>query len=183
MSKSQPRFGDQGARGRRIVEDDLALEPVDKRLKDIAKPVVLPVLWGHHIDRKAFTAAKSGVRGAERKLRQAKVATHRRLEKRDYNPEDRRQRRLGAAGAGLTILAGGLGYKGVKGAAKTTSRLKALGIRGAVGAKDTTVGAKSRPFLAVDREAGMYLGGAGAAAGGALGLRQHAEKKRGRPWD
>lgn len=105
--------------------------------------------------------------------------------KRDYDSEDRRQRRLGAymtaAGAGGAGAAG----VGVHGAVKDSKELRNIKIRGAVSkpdAKLTDFPAGKGAMRLTRRNAALIAAGV-LGIGGAGAIRQHAEGPRGRRWN
>lgn len=105
--------------------------------------------------------------GAYAGHRAAKVA------KRVYNAEDRRQRRLGMAEAGLAIASGVGLARGGKGVARTTRTLRSAqklrpGLQGAVAATGRDL---------------AYLGTGTGGLAGVAGVRSFAESHRGRPRD
>ena len=100
------------------------------------------------------------------------------VKKRDFNPEHRRQRRLGAYQSAL-LLGGGLAaQRGTRGMIKTTRSARAAAelLRG----KKGDVPALSRGILASRRDL-AYIGGGTAALTGAEAVRHHSNSKRGAP--
>lgn len=102
-----------------------------------------------------------------------------------FDPEHRRQRRLGMAEAALA--GGGIAglVLGGRGAARTTKAIRAMATRGDKGTFNATVGGTKkgrRVLAAAPRELALLSGGA-AATGGAVGVRQYAESRRGRGWN
>ena len=108
---------------------------------------------------------------------------------RHYDPEHRRQQKLGAATALLTVGGGVAGTKGVKGALKTTRELRALKTvpTGFVkpGDKASTVGQHKlaqRVGMIGAKDAAWGAGGL-AGVGGAAAVQSHANSRRGKAWD
>jgi hypothetical protein len=106
-----------------------------------------------------------------------------------YDPEHRRQRRLGMGQAALTGAgAAGLAIGG-RGALKSTKAVRALTVRAPKGSPkagsfsiahgDTPAG---KGILALRRRDAAALAGGTAGLGGALGLRSYAESRRGTAW-
>ena len=102
-----------------------------------------------------------------------------------YDPENRRQRRLGAAEAGLGLSGGYVGLKGAKGVRQTTrAGRKLTGVAGRTADKEATATANSvirgGKGILVRRKNVAQLAGGAALLGGAGLVRQHAEGKHGR---
>lgn len=103
---------------------------------------------------------------------------------RDYDSEDRRQRRLGMAQAGLLGLGGALAFRGGRGIRNTTKLARTVqGLTGPSGSakqlEQLRSLMRSRGVVASPSDLG-YLGGGAAGIGGAGLVRQHAENPRNR---
>ena len=92
---------------------------------------------------------------------------------RNYDPEHRRQRRLGMGQAALLMGGGTSAGFGVKGAMKDTETVR----RGVSGGKNL-----KRLVAASPRNLAL-LGGGIAGVGGAGAIQQHANSRRGKGWD
>jgi len=126
---------------------------------------------GTHGPGKEMKASERDLRAAQRRKRQAAKQTVGKA--RHYDPEHRRQRRLGAAEAALAIGGVASMARGVHGTRKTTRALSSA--------------RKLRPGLvravAASPQDLAYLGGGTAGVAGAGLVRQHAEGARGRAWN
>jgi hypothetical protein len=205
---TQTRYGNGGTLGRRIVDPP---EPVDKAfglpslsaLKTSAGKVgykntayaagsmLKPKLTGGLGKLTATpgrTLATIGTAGVAANL-MGRRSAHKEDMKyglaKYYDPENRRQRRLGAAEAGLGLSGGYVGFKGAKGVRETTrAGRKLTGVVGRSADKDATATAnkvvRSGKGILVRRKNVAQLGGGALLLGGAGLVRQHAEGKHGR---
>lgn len=105
-----------------------------------------------------------------------------------YDPESRRQRRLGMAEAGLAGLGAAGLIRGGKGIRDTTRAVRR--VQGVTGSKDYAKDVylardtlKSRKAIVANRKDAALAGGGAASLAGAAIVRQHAEGRRGRRWD
>ncbi|HEY5787495.1 MAG TPA: hypothetical protein VIT65_22245 [Microlunatus sp.] len=106
-----------------------------------------------------------------------------------YDPEHRRQRRLGMgqaalAGAGATgLVLGGRGaVKSTKAVRDITTRVPGKSVKGVSNIKRYGDTESGKRILALRRRDAALLAGGTAGAGGALGLRSYAESRRGGAW-
>lgn len=97
-----------------------------------------------------------------------------------YDPEHRRQRRLGMAEAGLAGGGAAAGAIGVRGVTRDTKKLRDVSVRSVVGAKDSRLGKTpvgNRAFRVSGRNGALVLAG-GAGLGAAGVVRQKAEGRK-----
>jgi MFS family permease len=122
-----------------------------------------------------------GVLGARRARRKAaEKASNVDKAERYYDPEHRRQRRMGIAEAGLIAGGAAVGAKGVAGAAKTTKFGRGV-LRG-VNAADPSKKISHRAIVAAPKNLAQ-LGGAAAAFTGAGAIHHHGNvAARGKAW-
>lgn len=199
VSKAQPRYGGGRGVGRRIPDEQDELEGVSKAITP--KKVAI----GAGIAGTAGLAGYSVSPAGQRIKRQGKAAGYlyrtspefrsmSRAERkavvsqvgkaRQFDPEHRRQRHIGAAQAALLGAGGVLGFKGTKGIVGSTRALRAVrGIHGKDEAalklvRDAMTG---RGVLASPKHLAM-VGGGVAGVGGAGALQQHSMSRRGRAY-
>jgi len=102
---------------------------------------------------------------------------------RRYDPEGRRQRRLGMGESALALGGGYAGHKGFRGIQAETKALRASKLRTEVGKPDVTVERKiGRKAIAVSRRNGLLFGGGAAAVGAAGALHHYGNTNRGRTY-
>ena len=109
----------------------------------------------------------------ERKNRKANVGKTARY----YDPEGRRQRRLGLAEAALLGTGGALAFRGGRGALKTTKLIRGATVTGESGGSIVP-----KKLLAVTRRDLAQLGGGATAIGAAGAVDYHGNHPRGRQW-
>ena len=104
---------------------------------------------------------------------------------RDYNPEHRRQRRIGAAEATLLGTGGTAAGFGGRGVYRDTKALRGLELRNIQGKTSGKLGqtAAGRGVVVLTRRNAGLLAGGGLALSGAAGVRRWAEGNRGRSYD
>lgn len=179
--QSRPRYGNAGGSGRRISDlEEMPLDDVTKGLRDTARGVGQAGL-------KPVKAARAKVDDAlwARKHRKYMSELPDTIGKaRQYDPEIDRARRYGAAEAALAGAGAVAGFRGVKGAAKTTKLLRGTH-RNIVGSPAELKAIQNRTGKAVgaSRKDLAYLGGGAAGVGGAVALNRHAESRRSKPWN
>lgn len=126
----------------------------------------------------AAIGATGGLAAAGANSRGRKKPIQKRV--RDYDSEDRRQRRLGMAQAGLLGLGGALAFRGGRGALRSTRAARSIpwAAKDKAGKKELYDALRSG--VAISRRDLAYLGGGAAGFGGAGVVRQHAEDPRNR---
>lgn len=140
--------------------------------------------WDQEIREKRKPQPSFGNGGKGHGRRQKEEKVEKVGKSRFYDPESRRQRRLGMAEAALAGgSAAGL-ILGVRGAAKTTKLVRGKHPN-IVGSAKEVAELKHRVGRAVSakpRELAL-LGGGAASGGGAVAVRRHAESRRGHPYN
>lgn len=201
VSKVQPRYGN-GTSGRRMALSEPA--DVEKGLKDVGRALKHEARYvrndpkGYARDAARFpakAAAYGALRGGELALRPVKrgvrrlddAKARRQFGKRLYNPEDRRQRRIGMGEAALLGAGGILGFRGGRGLVRTTRGARKLAtfasnMKGA-GPRELAVANALSRGVTVRRRDLAQLGGGAAGIAGAGALRQHAESRAGRAYN
>lgn len=162
--------------------------------------MTLPALGVHRArkQREKFANSPEGKarRAAATRLVDARMSSDRRTigigkAYRRYDPESNRQRRVGAAQAGLVLGGGYAGTKGVQGIRHETKELRGDKLRRGVapgkklggGVIEQSVQSKyGRKAIAVSRRNGVLVGGGAAAIAAAGGLHHWANSNRGRTY-
>ena len=114
-------------------------------------------------------------------------------DQRYYDPEHRRQRRMGASSTALLVAGGALGARGGRNIARQTVKTRAQATAGAkvlesrvvgpVGLADAQARTKAAGSMVASRKRDLgLLGGAGAAAAGAGTINYQGNHERGKHW-
>ena len=190
--QERPRFNGAGAMGRRMTELDESTA-VAKAYLPVKGPVSRGARLFEQADKKAsgFRRPTSNRAARPDLARRTSDVMVRRSDRtyresvgkaRHFDPEHRRQRRIGMGEAALLGAGGVLGFRGVSGAVKATKQArKVTWAAGKPGQKELE-GALRRG-VALRRRDLAQIGGGLSGVTGAAALRQHAETRRGRAYE
>lgn len=204
--QERPRYNGAGGVGRRLVEADESTSVTKSASKLLRRgrefagreahelSYQIPsrgdirgkrTMASNQVNTKRAAYAAAGLSGLS--LVDTGVISHRQRKQavakaRHFDPEHRRQRRIGMGEAALLGAGGIIGFRGGRGAVKATQQArKVTWAAGKPGQKELE--GALRHGVALRRRDLAQLGGGVAGVTGAGALRQHAETRRGRAYE